>query len=78
MNINRDLIEDYNIDTMDIVEALANCVLNENEREEFDKSLIENAVYWVYASARNEFNHDYWRAFYNLLQTVARDTIVPF
>ena len=78
MNINTTLVEETYIDTMDITEALLNNVINESEREEFDASAIEEMVYDIYISARNEYNRDCYRAFYNLLQAIARDSIVPF
>lgn len=78
MNINRDLIEDLSVDTRDIAEALINNVLVESEREEFDAGQIEEAIYYIYNCARNEYNADWFRAFFNLLQAIARDSIIPF
>lgn len=78
MSINKDLVEDLYIDTMDITEALLNNVVSESEREEFDAGVIEEMVYDIYVSARNEYNRDCYRAFYNLLQAIARDSMIPF
>ena len=76
-SVNTDLIENLGIDSMDIVESLLNCV-SEYEREAFDKDALDDMVYWLYAAAQNEYNSDYFRGFYNLLQLVAENNIVPF
>ena len=34
------------------------------------KKDIENALYNLKAYAQNEYNSDYWRTFYNLLQVI--------
>lgn len=40
------------------------------ENEEQTKKDIENALYNLKAYAQNEYNPDYWRTFYNLLQLI--------
>lgn len=40
------------------------------ENEEQTKKDIENALYNLKAYAQNEYNSDYWRTFYNLLQLI--------
>ena len=76
-NVNTALIENYSIDSGDIVSALLNCV-SEYEREQYDREALDNMVYWIYTAARNPYNQDYFRAFYNLLQTIAENNIEPF
>ena len=76
-NINEVLIENLGIDSNDIVTALLNCV-SEYEREQFDKDALDEMVYWIYAAAQNEYDFDFFRAFYNLLQMIAENNIVPF
>ena len=40
------------------------------ENEEQTKKDIKNALYNLKAYAQNEYNSDYWRTFYNLLQLI--------
>lgn len=63
---------------MDINE-IANILYNKNldmdgldytENKEQEIAQLENALYQVKAYAENEYNQDYWRTFWNALQTL--------
>lgn len=63
---------------MDINE-IANILYNKNldmdgldytENKEQEITQLENALYQVKAYAENEYNQDYWRTFWNALQTL--------
>lgn len=41
----------------------------EEEKEQI-KADIENAIYYIKALAENEYNSDYFRTFYNILQRI--------
>lgn len=76
-NINTQLIEDLPYGCGDIADGLLSNIL-ESEREQFDREAIEDAVYYIKACAENPYNFDYFRAFYNLLQTINENSYVPF
>lgn len=76
-NINTQIIEDLPYDCEDMANGLLSNVL-ESEREQFDREAIVDAVYYIKACAENPYNHDFFRAFYNLLQTINENSYVPF
>lgn len=41
----------------------------EDEQEQI-KSDLENMLYWIKTAAQNEYNKDYFRTFYNILQRI--------
>lgn len=60
----------YYYDTNDLANMLIN-LAGERNKANFDN--IEYCIYYLKAAAENEFNHDGFRALYNILQRIAEN-----
>ena len=52
----------YGVDTIDIARNLCHKIHNISPLLD-----VENALYYLKTAAENEYNHDYFRVFYNVL-----------
>ena len=49
-----------------------------NSVPDFDRGKITEAIYWLQAAAKNEYNADSFRQLYNLLAAINENSIMPF
>lgn len=60
----------------DIASALLRSTMDLSDEEFYSlRKDLENALYDVMAIAQNEYNHDYWRVLWNVLQNWAEDNV---